>query len=473
LGQEITDSHFNPEDFRIFAQRLQRETELLCQWLDDGVFPPGGDVGGFELEAWLVDGDARPAPVIGPYLEQLNDPLVVPELATFNVELNGSPHALNGSALSSMARELEQTWSHCNGVAGKLDARLAMIGILPTVEPNHLCLENMSPLHRYHALNEQVLRLRGGKPLELDIMAGRDRLHLQHDDVMMESAATSFQIHLKVDVNQGGRYYNASKLLSAPMVAASANSPYLFGRDLWDETRIPLFEQAVEVGGSEADQRVTFGIRYIEESIGEYFRANLQRYPVLLPRLMDEPEETLPHLRLHNGTIWRWNRPLIGFNDNGEPHLRIEHRVVPSGPSVTDSIANAAFYFGAVTTLARQDVPPESRLTYDRARENFYQAARLGLNAPAFWLDGKSGELSELCLEVLLPQAHEGLLSLGIDTEEADYWLGIMEQRITSGRNGAAWQRAWVARYGLDMRGLMQAYLERQESGAPVHEWGI
>ena len=473
MGQEITDSHFNPEDFRIFAQRLQRETELLCQWLEDGIFPPGGDVGGFELEAWLVDEEARPAPVIEPYLQRLDDPLVVPELATFNMELNASPNALTGSALSNMARELEQTWRRCNGVAGELDARLAMIGILPTVEPAHLCLENMSPLHRYHALNEQVLRMRGGKPLELDIMAGRDRLHLHHDDVMMESAATSFQIHLKVDVNQGGRYYNASKLLSAPMVAASANSPYLFGRDLWDETRIPLFEQAVEVGGSEEDQRVTFGIRYIENSIGEYFQANLQRYPVLLPRLMDEPEETLPHLRLHNGTIWRWNRPLIGFNDKIEPHLRIEHRVVPSGPSVVDSIANAAFYFGAVTTLARQETPPEKRLPYDRARENFYQAARLGLEAPAFWLDGKSGELSELCLEVLIPQAREGLLSLGIDREEVGHWLGIMEARIASGRNGAAWQRAWVERHGRDMQGLTQAYLERQESGVPVHEWGI
>jgi hypothetical protein len=472
MGQEITDSHFEPADFEAFAERLEGETRLLCQWLEEGAFPKGDNEGGFELEAWLVDAEARPAPVIESYLDQLDDPLVVPELATFNMELNGNPRLLQGNALSDLKDELAETWDRCNHAADRLGARLAMIGILPTAEPEHFSLANMSPLHRYHALNEQVFRMRGGKPLQLNI-SGRDRLHMEHDDVMLEAATTSFQIHLKIDADKGGRFYNASKILSAPIVAACANSPFLFGSDLWDETRIPLFEQSVAVGDSELNRRVTFGIRYIEESISEYFLANLERYPVLLPRLMDEPEERLAHVRLHNGTIWRWNRPLIGFGDDGRPHIRIEHRVVPAGPSIIDSIANAAFYYGAVTFLAAQEVPPESLLPYEVARDNFYQAARLGMRTPLFWLEGESVDLSELCLERLLPQAREGLLSLGVDRHEVEYWLGIIERRITTGRTGAVWQRQWVERNGPHMGELTQAYLEHQASGAPVHEWSV
>ncbi len=472
MGQEITDSHFEGRDFKHFARRLQEETALLCRWIEDGAFLPVEHTGGFELEAWLVDANGRPAGIIESYLERLHDPLAVPELATFNLEINGTPQRLAGSALTVLAQELEQTWERCGRVAAQLDARLAMIGILPTLEPSDFTLANMSPLHRYHALNEQVLRLRHGRPLELEI-AGRDHLHMAHEDVMLESATTAFQIHLQVNVDQGPRFYNASKILSAPMAAICANSPYLFGRDLWDETRIPLFEQAVAVGGPQSEQRVTFGVRYIEESIAEYFQANLERYPVLLPRVMDEPEQLLPHLRLHNGTIWRWNRPLIGFDATGRPHLRIEHRVAPAGPSVVDSIANAAFYFGAAASLATREMPPERELPFHLARDNFYRAARSGLTASVQWLGGASGTMSELCRELLLPEARAGLIGLGIDRDEAEHWLGIIEARVTTGRNGAAWQRAWVQRHGPDMHGLAEAYLERQESGTPVHAWAV
>lgn len=472
MGQEITDSHFEGRDFKHFSRRLQEETALLRRWIEEGAFPTVEYTGGFELEAWLVDADARPAGIIEPYLELLDDPLAVPELATFNLEINGTPQRLTGSALTVLAHELEHTWERCGRVAEQLDARLAMIGILPTAEPSDFTLANMSPLHRYHALNEQVLRMRRGRPLELEI-SGRDHLRLAHEDVMLESAATAFQIHLQVNVADGPRYYNASKILSAPMAAICANSPYLFGHDLWDETRIPLFEQAVAVGGPQHEQRVTFGVRYIEESIAEYFQANLERYPVLLPRVMEEPEESLSHLRLHNGTIWRWNRPLIGFDAAGRPHLRIEHRVAPAGPSAVDSLANAAFYFGMAISLATRETPPERALPFALARDNFYQAARSGLAAPVQWLGGATGTMSELCRELLLPEARAGLMGLGIDRDEAEHWLGIIEARVATGHNGAAWQRAWVRRHGPDMRGLAEAYLERQQTGAPVHEWTV
>jgi len=472
MGQEITDSHFEPDDFVAFEERLGRETLLLNRWLEEGRFKTGPNVGGFELEAWLIDADARPTGIVEPYLKRLGNPLAVPELATFNVELNGSPQRLQGAALSSMYEELCDTWDSCNGVADDLGARLAMIGILPTARASDFTLANMSPLHRYHALNEQVLIRRGGKPLRLSVK-GHDELLLEQSDVMLEAATTSFQIHLKVNADEGGRFYNASKVLSAPMVALSANSPYLFGADLWDETRIPLFEQAVAVGDSKLNRRVTFGVRYMESSIAECFLANWRRYPVLLPRLMDEPEENLAHLRLQNGTIWRWNRPLIGFDAENNPHLRIEHRVVPAGPTLADSIANAAFYFGTVLTLARQQVAPETLLSFEQAQENFYTAAKHGLMAEIRWLNGKQIGMQQLCSELLMPLARKGLLSMGIDTEEVEHWLGIVQARVSTMQNGAAWQRAWVGKNGSDMQRLTETYLQRQASGSPVHQWAV
>jgi hypothetical protein len=250
MGQEITHSHFVQRDFDRFDEHLRRETRHLRSWFEQDVFSNEGNVGGFELEAWLVHREGRPASIIEPFLDRLKNPLVVPELATFNVELNGLPEPLSGDALSRLDRGLTGTWKECNRVAQALDARLVMVGMLPTLLRSDLTLANMSPMQRYRALNEQILRLRAGRPLDLSII-GHDVLELQHDDVMLESAATSFQIHLKVTPGQAPRIYNAAKILSAPMVGIAANSPFLFGRDLWAETRIPLFEQAVAVGGSE------------------------------------------------------------------------------------------------------------------------------------------------------------------------------------------------------------------------------
>jgi hypothetical protein len=347
-----------------------------------------------------------------------------------------------------------------------------MIGILPTVCADELDLAHMTPRKRYLALNEQILNLRRGRPLSLDI-SGRDHLFLERENVMVESAATSFQIHIKVAPREAARVCNASKILSAPMVGICGNSPFLFGCDLWNETRIPLFEQAVSVGESILSERVNFGIRYVEKSILECFQANISRYPVILPQLMEEPVERLAHLRLHNGTIWRWNRPLIGFDNAGTPHLRIEHRVVPAGPTVTDAIANAALYFGAVESLCRNAEPPEKAIPFLVARANFYTAAREGLEAEIQWLDGRIAPLTEILKRDLLPRARRGLLDLGMEGDEVEQWLGIIAERLRTGQTGTVWQRAWVARHGPDMAALTAAYLERQESGRPVHEWSL
>lgn len=475
MGQEIQTSQFGEADFDEFKSRLSAETALLEQWFERDQFSHSGEVGGFELESWLVDHDCLPAPVNESFLERLDSPLASPELARFNVEVNSTPRRLTGSALRDMHDELLQTWAHCRATAASLDAELVMIGILPTVTGDMLSLANMSNMRRYRALNQQVFRLRHGKPMELDIK-GEEHLQAVHRNVMLEAAATSFQIHLKVTQAEAVRVINAAMVLSAPMVALCANSPFLFGANLWDETRIPLFEQAVMVGGYDGAafgpiRRVTFGNGYLRDSPLEWFRENLEHYPVLLPMLVDEPEGQLSHLRLHNGTIWRWNRPLVGFDEDGTPHLRVEHRVVPAGPSVLDTIANAAFFYGAVSELARTGTPVESQLDFGQARDNFYQAAKRGLRASIKWVNGDNVPVRQLLKEYLLPLAYLGLERLALERADIDAFLDVIAARLELGRNGAVWQRDYVQRHQCDMRALTAAYLRRQESGLPVHAW--
>ncbi len=469
MGQEIADSRFTERHFDEFRRRLARETELLGAWISEGRLACDEPLGGFELEAWLIDGRGWPAPVNERFLAALDDPLVVPELSTFNVELNTPPRALGARTLDTMHDDLAALWRRCETAAAQLGAHVMMVGILPTVRQADLTLGNMSSMQRFRALNDQVFRLRHGRPIELDIR-GEETMRLEHHDVMLEAAATSFQIHLMVDAGRAVRAFNAAKMLSAPMVALSANSPYLFGKDLWAETRIPLFEQAVAVGGSNDSRRVTFGTRYAEDSILECFEANRDRYPVLLPTLMDQPPEQLAHLRLHNGTIWRWNRPLVGFSADGSPHLRIEHRVAPSGPTAADAIANAAFFFGAMAVALSDPRPPEDYVAFEEARSNFYAAARHGLEAEVVW-QGRRGAVADLLRERLLPMAAHGLARLGVAAGERTRWLGIVEQRVASRRTGAHWQRAWIKAHGPDFEGLVRRYLTHQRADQPVHEW--
>lgn len=476
MGQEINDARFTRQDFDQFHQRLTEETRLLAQWFEENAFQPCEAVAGIELEAWLVDQQFQPAPINALFLQELNSPLVSPELATFNVEFNIAPEKIQGDVLSRMTTTLEQDWQQARKVAQGMDADLVMIGILPTVEDRHLIMDNVSAMNRYVALNNEILRLRGHRPLSLDIH-GHDILRTEHMDVMLESATTSFQIHLQVPPEQATRAYNASMIVSAPLVAISANSPYLFGKDLWAETRIPLFEQAVEAGGYEKDahgpmRRVTFGSGYVRQSLLECFQENLEHFPVLLPTRFDSSPEEMEHVRLHNGTLWRWNRPLIGF-ESGKPFLRLEQRVVPAGPTVIDAFANAAFYYGLTHTLYNQETPPEEIQDFATARDNFYHCAQHGLDAHIVWLDGQKHPAHSLILKTLLPMANEGLINLGVDNNDISRYLGIIESRVKNGCNGAAWQRAFVEKYGPDMNALLRIYMQQQQTGIPVHQWEI
>jgi gamma-glutamyl:cysteine ligase YbdK (ATP-grasp superfamily) len=475
MGQDIGAHHFEQRHFQHFDRCLRRETQALHDWVERGELSDRGPVVGLEAEAWLVDAQGRPAPHNEALLTRFAAPEVVTELARFSVEFNVPPQPADGRGLARLADELQAAWTCCSAVAADMGLRLLATGILPTATDADLSLANLSPRARYRALNEQVLRQRHGRPVRLRIDGPQgDRLAVDHHDVMLEGAASSFQVHLQMPSAQALRVYNAALVASAPVVALSANSPFLFGRRLWHETRIPLFEQALAIGTREDGahpgvSRVGFGSGYAGYSLLECFRENLDRFEPLLPIALDA-DGTLPHLRLHNGTIWRWNRPLLGFDPDGRPHLRVEHRPMAAGPTLHDMMADLAFSVGLIADLARQDPPPEQRLSFAQAQANFYAAARDGMGAELCWLDGRRTSAQALLLSLLQPAA-DGLARLGVASDLAGRWLGTALARAGSGRNGAAWQLSACARLGGDLGAMTRELMARQAEGAPVHSW--
>ena len=468
MGEEIAKTEFEPADFSRFADRLDAETELAGHLFRDQRFSEEGFTIGFEIEAWLLDHGYFPNSINDQFLRTLDHEMVVPELSRFNIELNCTPRKLAGDVFSAVAGELGDLWAHCNRVAHGLDANIVLIGTLPTIREEDLTLKNISALKRYCALNHEVLRRRNGRPLRVDIR-GREHLLTDHGDVMLEAATTSFQVHLKTPARLAHRYFNASLMASGPVMAVSANAPFLFGKSLWEETRIPLFEQAVDIDGADAkSRRVTFGKGYLKSSIFEIVEENRDNYTGLLPIIFDEPPEQLRHLRLHNGTIWRWNRPLIGFEEGGQPHLRIEHRILPAGPTFLDMMANAALYIGLVHQLVESGEAGD--LPFAEAKANFYAAAEHGMEADLYWPPQGRVVARSLLLEEIIPAAAEGLRKLGIEEDSARF-LDIVRARVRGGRSGAAWQRESLAAHDGNFFQMMAAYCERQRGAAPVYEW--
>ena len=472
MGSEVSHRYFDAEDFSRFRERLDEETALLATVFNNDGFSPRGDVAGFELEAWLVDQQYEPLPDNERFLSALGSPLVVPELARFNIELNGSPSALTGRVFTRMHDELSATWGKCERTAQQLGCGLVTIGTLPTARENLFVDANMSEMLRYKSLNDRIMALRDGRKLQIEI-EGDDPISLQHDDVMLEAAATSFQIHLQCRPHNAVRDFNASLIACAPLVAVGANSPFLFGHTLWDESRIPLFEQSVDVGAHN-NPRVTFGSGYVERSMLEIFEENRTEHLILLPMVQDAPPSRFNHLRFQNGTMWRWVRPLIGFDFDGQLHLRIEQRVPSAGPTLMDCVANAAFYYGLVRGMGLSEQPPEALLSFEDAKNNFYNAARYGLGAQVCWhLDGQLREISvaRLIKEHLGPLARLGLQSLDIPDDEIERFISIIEARAETTQNGAAWQRRWMHQNNGSLRDLVAAYRAQQLTDKPVHTW--
>ncbi|RED17302.1 glutamate--cysteine ligase [Parasphingopyxis lamellibrachiae] len=476
MGEDIGQSEFDRSDFEAFRARLRDETKTLKRWFDERRFDASDTfTTGLEIEAWLVDGNCLPTPQAEEFIATANDARIVPELSKFNFELNADPGPLRGDCLDRMSSDVSALWERCVRAGETLSLRPLATGILPTVRDEMLQPAWMSSTNRYKALNKALIGARQSEPLHICI-DGEDQLDYRCDHIMLEAACTSLQAHLKVNQDDAARFYNASVIASAPLVAASANSPFLYGHSLWSETRIPAFEQSTKIHGfpdlaGRDVLRVTLGTGYVRHSLLELFLENLS-YPILLPTHV-EAVETLPHLRLQNGTIWRWNRPIIGFEDSGEPHLRVEQRVMPSGPTVTDMVANLALYYGLALALARSSTPAESQMPFETARANFYACAREGLAARVDW-SGKTIDMQALLLEKLLPSAKTALAAEGLNLDSLDHYFdGVLHERIKSGRTGAEWQRRYYREKGRNFQALTERYVELQAQGEPVHKWTI
>jgi hypothetical protein len=422
-------------------------------------------------------------------LAAIGDPDWSPELGRFNVEVNLAPRPLAGDALAILERLMEDRYNHADQRARHAGTRLAMIGILPSLREHHATEEAMSPNPRYRLLNEQICAARG-EEMQISI-EGAERLLTHVGSIMPEAACTSVQCHLQVSPEAFGSYWNAAQAVAGVQVAVAANSPYLFGRELWQETRIPLFEQATDTRPEELQvqgvrPRVWFGERWIT-SVFDLFEENLRYFPSLLPLCeVEDPVEELDsggipqlaELTLHNGTVYRWNRPVYAVV-GGEPHLRVENRVLPAGPTVTDIVANAAFYYGLVHMLAGAERPIWSQMSFAAARDNLGEASRHGLEARLYWPGLGEVPAAELILRRLLLLSYEGLCRRGVDTVEADRLLGVIEQRCLTGRTGASWQTGTVhaleERSGLDrdtaLLEMTQRYLKFMHTGEPVHSW--
>lgn len=475
MGEEIQYSRFNKTDYARFKNQLKNETQLLKQLFENHSFSNDGLVAGYELEAWLIDQHGLPCPKNEPLLKSAHNQLLSPELAQFNIELNVKPQALKTSVLSDFESSLIKLWDQCQTISSKNHCSLIGIGILPTLKDEHLTLDNLSGLNRYRALNEQVLSHRKGNPIELKII-GKDTLESLHRDVMLEAASTSLQIHIQVPQDKAVDYYNASQIVSAPLVAIGANSPFLFGKELWHETRIPVFEQAVPTGGFKGAahgpiQRVGFGNGYAQHSLFECFSENIEHFPILLPVDYHTDAEDLRHLRLHNGTIWRWNRPLVGFDENNVPHLRIEQRVTATAPSAIDNIANVAFYYGLVHYYATIADSEHRTVPFSQARDNFYLSAQQSLNAHVTWTNNQHGSMKKLILDQLLIEAETGLKDLSLDDDDISKYLGVIHNRIKNKQTGSNWQKLFAQKHEYDMEKLTQTYFNNQKSNQPVHTW--
>jgi Glutamate-cysteine ligase family 2(GCS2) len=491
MGRDVAATVFTGEDRKRHRHKLRRCLDVFARMLRESAFDTEHPMVGLELELNLVDDDVDPAMNNAAVLEAIADPAWQTELAQFNVEVNLPPKHLDAGGLTDLEHELRINLNRADAKAGAVGAQLATIGVLPTLQEKHLGAESLSPNPRYALLNEQVLHLRG-EDLHISI-TGVERLSTYSETVAPEAACTSVQFHVQVTPETFARYWNAAQAIAGVQVALGANSPFLFGKELWRETRIPLFQQATDTRSEELKSqgvrpRVWFGERWIN-SVFDLFEENTRYFPALLPICEEEdPLEVIerggvPHLgelTLHNGTIWRWNRPVYAVVE-GMPHLRVENRVLPAGPTVVDIVANAAFFFGLVRRLAEEPRPVWSRMSFAAAHRNFLAAARHGIEADVYWPGVGELPAIELVLRRLLPLAYEGLDAWGVDPETRNRLLGTIEGRCLTGINGAAWQAATV--HAIEdhgcwdrnqaLRSMMREYLAHMHSNEPVHTWPL
>ncbi|GAA1889119.1 glutamate-cysteine ligase family protein [Asanoa iriomotensis] len=489
MGEEVDQREFTREDRARYRQKVRRCLDVFAEMLRESRFDFERPLTGMEIELNLIDDAADPAMRNADVLAAVADPAFQTELGQFNVEINVAPRRLGTRGSAEFETDIRASLNAAEDKARAVGAHMVMIGILPTLRQSDLTVESLSANPRYALINEQIFAARG-EDLTIRI-DGVERLNTTADTVAPEAACTSTQFHLQVSPAQFASYWNAAQTIAGVQVALGANSPFLYGKELWRETRIPLFEQATDTRSEEIKAqgvrpRVWFGERWIT-SVFDLFEENVRYFPALLP--ICDPEDpaealangdtpTLAELRLHNGTIYRWNRPIYDVVRN-RPHLRVENRVLPAGPTVIDTIANAAFYFGVVRTLAESDRPLWSQMSFSAAEESFHNCARNGIAAQVFWPGLGYLPVTELVLRRLLPLASAGLDRWGVAAEERDRLLGIIEQRCLLGRNGASWQVDTLHHLeeeeNLDrreaLREVVKRYVPLMHSNEPVHEW--
>ncbi|MCS0635606.1 glutamate-cysteine ligase family protein [Streptomyces sp. LP05-1] len=496
MGEKIAAGGFDLSDRQRYRQKLQRCLTGLGRLLDEKRFDRPKNLIGLEIELNLAGADGMPRMVNAEVLERIASGDFQTELGMFNLEVNIAPHRIGGRVFDQLAEELRTGLGYAHRKAREVDAGIVMIGILPTLAEGDLVSSNLSDVDRYMLLNDQIVAARG-EEFALDI-DGVERLSCTASSIAPEAACTSVQLHLQVTPARFADVWNAAQAVAAVQIAVGANAPFLFGREVWRESRPPLFQQATDTRPPELQAqgvrpRTWFGERWVDSAY-ELFEENLRYFPALLP-ICDEEEPLevldaggvpkLQELVLHNGTVYRWNRPVYGVVD-GVPHLRVENRVLPAGPTVDDVVANAAFYYGLVRALAEENRPVWRRLPFEDAADNFETACRYGIDAELRWpRPGRSGGVTtvpavKLVRDELLPLAAAGLDAWGVEPADRDRLLGIIEARCRRRVNGASWQvetfhRALDAGLGRDaaLAATTRRYCELMREGEPVHTWPV
>lgn len=492
MGEEVDAQEFSRADRTAYREKVRRNLDVFARMLREAAFDTDDPMTGLEVELNLVDDRGDPAFKNAEALEAIADPAFQTELGLFNIEINVPPAKLREGGLEQFEEMLRRDLNEAEAKSSEIGAHLVMIGILPTLDPEHMTEASISPNPRYKLLGEQILNARG-EDIAISIAGptNTERLETTTDSIVPEAACTSTQFHVQTSPDTFAEYWNASQAICAVQLALCANSPYLLGKELWRETRIPLFEQSTDTRSEELKAqgvrpRVWFGERWIN-SVFDLFEENVRYFPALLPVTDDEDPlavledggvPTLPELKLHNGTIYRWNRPVYDIAD-GVPHLRVENRALAAGPTVADTVANAALYFGLVRALAEHERPLWSQMSFSAAEENFHVAAQHGIDAQVYWPGVGQVRATELTLRRLLPLAKQGLDSWGVDGATSDRLLGIIEQRCLLGTNGAEWFTRRVhereAAGSTDrfeaLRATLLEYRERMHTNEPVHTW--
>lgn len=492
MGQNIETRKFSPDCYDAFASKVRDELEVLRQLVSTPGFGEGASSVGAELEFYIVGENGCASPVNQQLLSLVTSDQWQPELNQFNIEYNLKPQSLAGNPFSRFSDEITSALAQMNHNAQSFNSRLVPIGILPTLVRADVGAASMTSLPRYQALAEGLRQMRG-KPFQININ-GDDSLNIEADDVTLEGANTSFQFHWRVPFDKFVAAYNAIQLITPLTVAMSANSPFLFHKSLWDETRISLFKQSIDVRQNNSHPwrepaRVDFGQGWLRQSPIELFELSVSLYPPLLPALEEEDSLSifqrggvphLPNLRLHHGTTWTWNRAI--FDPVADGHMRIELRSMPAGPSIPDMLATAAFSIGCALSLTPSINQLTSKLPFQYAEYNFYAAARHGLRANLIWPEQLQVKLGERpareIISELLPQSMHALAQAGVDEKDVSSLETVLIERLESRTTGAQWQRQIVSQ--LEGQGCTRAeacsamfdfYQSEQVSGKTVANW--